>query len=128
MRAIPGLGEEKLNEICGDFCSLGYPAGEREIRFRRLSPVAVLIRLSNYCSGCIQLPIEKAERIDPDHIAFSYYLDGRKQEDGRRTNYEDRLKYYLLALSTLEKYDNDAAQQGPGKKTRDGLCRKQPLS
>ena len=34
MRAIPGLGEEKLNEICADFCSLGYPAGEKEIQLK----------------------------------------------------------------------------------------------
>jgi hypothetical protein len=66
-------------------------------------------------TGCIQLPIEKAERIDPNHLAFSYYLEGRKEEDGRKANYEARLGYYLLALSTLEKYDSDASRQGPGK-------------
>lgn len=29
MKACPGLSEEKLNEVVSDFCSLGYPAGER---------------------------------------------------------------------------------------------------
>lgn len=60
------------------------------------------------------MPIEKAERADPDHLAFTYYLDGRKDDDGRKGNYEQRLKFYLLALSAVEKFDNDAAQQGPG--------------
>jgi hypothetical protein len=65
-------------------------------------------------AGCIQLPIEKAERVDPKHLAFTYYLDGRPDGDARKTAYEDRLKFYLLALSAVEKFDNDAAQQGPG--------------
>lgn len=85
IRAAPGLTEEKMREVVLDYCVLGYPA------------------------GCIQLPIEKAERTDPNHLAFTYYLDGKKQGDPRESAYVERLKYYLLALSTVEKFDTDAA-------------------
>jgi hypothetical protein len=66
------------------------------------------MRTTDACSGigCVQLPLEAAEKSDPQHLAYGYYLDGQSESDPRRSAYESRRTYYRMVTSALEAFDD----------------------
>jgi hypothetical protein len=56
-------------------------------------------------AGCVQLPLEAAERSDPQHLAYGYYLDGQSENDPRRSAYESRRTYYKMITAALDGFD-----------------------
>lgn len=55
--------------------------------------------------GCVQLPLEAAERSDSQHLAYGYYLDGQSENDPRRSAYESRRTYYKMITAALDGFD-----------------------
>lgn len=101
VKAANALSVEKVEQFTRDFQGLRYPLGG----FRKpdISQL-LLIRLSSL-TGCVQLPLEAAEKSDPQHLAYGYYLDGQSDSDPRRSSYDLRRTYYRMITSSLEAFD-----------------------
>ncbi|KAJ9120621.1 hypothetical protein QFC22_002550 [Naganishia vaughanmartiniae] len=81
VKAANALSVEKVQQYAKDFQALRYPL------------------------GCVQLPLEAAEKADSQHLAYGYYLDGQSESDPRRLSYESRQTYYRMVTSALEAFD-----------------------
>lgn len=78
-QAADYLTDEKLGEICAEYCRQGYHIGS------------------------VKLPLERAKRIDPEGQAQPAPIEGKPADDSRVQLYEARMRCYRHVFNALSK-------------------------